>query len=92
MNDNDWDINTDGGALRIYLNTQNQYNVTNMDSNTHFQYVDISPTNGRLLIFDSRLIHSVQKVTSPYKRRRALTLWINRPNDSGVRGEMYVSG
>jgi hypothetical protein len=44
------------------------------------------------LIFDSTLVHSVEKVTHPTQLRRALTLWVLRPNDSGVRGETYDEG
>jgi len=50
--------------------------------------IDISPVGGRMLIFDSRLVHSVEPVTTT-KVRRALTVWINRPNNSGVRGETF---
>ena len=56
------------------------------------EFVDINPTNGRLLLFDSRLYHSVQKVKSASKSRLALTLWIMRPEDSGVRGEIWDEG
>jgi Rps23 Pro-64 3,4-dihydroxylase Tpa1-like proline 4-hydroxylase len=93
MNDNDWDVSADGGALRLYFNTQHIYNPMDVitDSSTHYDFVDVSPTNGRLLIFDSCLVHSVQPVLSPLKQRRALTLWINRLNTNGVRGEMYES-
>jgi hypothetical protein len=89
MNDNNWDVNIDGGTLRLYPNTQHIYNPMDVTKSDRFKFVDIAPTNGRLLIFDACLVHSVQKVTSVYKQRRALTLWINRPNYSGVRGEMY---
>jgi hypothetical protein len=74
-----------GGALRMYPNTQHLFNVNDALS---MDYVDIVPKNGRLLVFDSKLVHSVEKVTHPNKLRRALTLWINRPNDSGVKGEV----
>ena len=88
MNDNEWDLEHDQGALRIYPNTQNMYSVEKAVTMAGDNFVDISPMNGRLVIFDSRLVHSVQKVTSTHKLRRALTLWINRPNNSGVRGEV----
>lgn len=48
--------------------------------------------NGRLLIFDSKLVHSVEKTLGENKRRRALTLWTLRPDDSGVVGEIYDIG
>ena len=90
LNDNDWNVDTDGsGALRLYPNSQYEFDPIEVALNRRFDFVDIVPKNGRLLIFDSRLVHSVEKVTSTHRRRRALTLWINRLNDSGVRGEMY---
>jgi Rps23 Pro-64 3,4-dihydroxylase Tpa1-like proline 4-hydroxylase len=89
MNDNDWDMERDGGALRLYPGSQHFRSLEDAVAAGQDNYVDISPVNGRLLLFDSCLVHSVQKVTSPNKRRRALTLWINRPNNSGVRGEVY---
>ena len=89
LNDNDWNVDTDGGALRLYPNSQYEFDPIEVALNRRFDFVDIVPKNGRLLIFDSRLVHSVEKVTSTHRRRLALTLWINRLNDSGVRGEMY---
>ena len=77
---------SDGGALRLYLNSRDMHNK---DAQETCPYVDIIPKNGRLLIFDSCMVHSVQKFLSPTKLRRALTLWILRPNDSGVTGETY---
>lgn len=78
----------DGGALRLYPHTRNLKNADDAIVNGH-DYVDISPKNGRLIIFDSCCIHSVEIVTHKTKKRRALTLWINRPDDSGVEGEQY---
>lgn len=91
MTTKDWDTDRDGGALRLYLDSQPFPTPTQAvaAAKRRDQYVDISPINGRLLVFDSRLVHSVQRVTSSHKRRRALTLWINQPNNSGVRGEVY---
>ena len=86
MNDRDWNLETDGGALRLYPNTQH---LRNVDEALGMDHVDVAPIQGRLLVFDSCLVHSVQKVKHPNKVRRALTLWINRPNDSGVKGEEY---
>ena len=87
-------MDQDGGALRIYPRSQHfrtpDEAVTCSSRETGGAgHVDISPINGRLLIFDSHLVHAVQKVTSPNKVRRALTLWINRPNNSGVGGETF---
>ena len=89
MNDYDWDLSIDGGALRLYPHSQHCRTPSDAVAEIA-DYIDISPINGRLLLFDSRLVHSVQINTSPNeKRRRALTLWINRPNNSGVQGEVY---
>lgn len=84
----DWDQLEDGGALRLYPNTQH---LIQADDAIHqrFNYLDVSPKNGRLIIFDSCLIHSVERVTNTNKKRRALTLWIARPNNSGVQGENF---
>lgn len=78
----------DGGALRLYPQTQN---LESPDDAIHqgCGYIDVSPENGRLIIFDACLIHSVERVTQKTKKRRALTLWINRPDDSGVQGENF---
>ena len=77
---------SDGGALRLFLKSREK---SSKDAQKTCQYVDIIPKNGRLLIFDSCMVHSVEEVTNPTKIRRALTLWILRPNDSGVAGELY---
>lgn len=75
----DWS-SANGGALRIYPDSKY---VTDIDDAG--RHVDIVPKNGRLLIFDSMLVHSVEKVIGNSQRRRALTLWIKRPDDSGVK-------
>ncbi len=88
----DWDKDKDGGALRIYPNTAHLTDpaevmaVKNQSQQyeNQYEYEDIDPCNGKLLIFDSRLVHSVEKVTSADKKRLALTLWMMRPEDSGV--------
>ena len=79
----DWDINKDGGALRIYPNTQDLLDPSDVITK-QYEYEDINPNNGKLLIFDSRLVHSVEKVISKDKKRLALTLWMMKPEDSGV--------
>ncbi|KAL3937017.1 MAG: hypothetical protein SGBAC_007787 [Bacillariaceae sp.] len=78
----DWE-EKDGGALRLYPHTRNLVNPDDAILNG-YDFVDVSPKNGRLIIFDSCNIHSVEKVTHKEKKRRALTLWINRPDNSGV--------
>ena len=76
-----------GGALRLYLNSRH-YQCPE-EAVRQCDYVDILPENGRLLIFDSCLVHAVQRVTQGRQTRRALTLWINRPDDSNVPGEVF---
>jgi hypothetical protein len=82
----DWQ-ERDGGALRIYLGSRDVSRPS--EAKQTCDHVDIFPRNGRLVLFDSCLIHSVERVKHESKVRRALTLWINRPNDSGVGGEDY---
>lgn len=90
LND-EWNIDEDGGALRLYPQSQKYHSPDEAveDSGNNHGFVDISPNHGRLLIFDSRLVHSVEPVTTSKKVRRALTLWINRPNNSEVPGETF---
>ena len=83
----DWN-EEDGGALRLYPNTRRLWNADDAIQ-YGYDYIDVSPENGQIIIFDSCLIHSVEKVTHNTKKRRALTLWITRPDDSGVVGEQY---
>lgn len=79
----DWDMEQDGGALRIYPNTIHLTDPSEAVEK-QLEYEDINPSNGKLLIFDSRLVHSVEKVISSMKKRLALTIWIMRPEDCGV--------
>jgi Rps23 Pro-64 3,4-dihydroxylase Tpa1-like proline 4-hydroxylase len=80
----DW-TSQDGGALRIYEDSTQLVSADDLSSLT---YTEILPKNGRLLIFDSKLVHSVEKVTTSAKKRRALTIWIKRPIGGGVQGEI----
>jgi Rps23 Pro-64 3,4-dihydroxylase Tpa1-like proline 4-hydroxylase len=76
----------DGGAVRLYLRSQALQYVQEVYSESEeprWHVVDVLPSNGRLLLFDSRLVHSVEPVLSE-KKRRALTLWIKRPMEGGV--------
>ena len=73
----------DGGALRIYPNTSHLRDPSDVFK-MNLKYEDINPSNGKLLIFDSRLVHSVEKVTTLEKKRLALTIWMMRPEDCGV--------
>lgn len=104
MND-DWDEDQDGGALRLYpgsrdllepkqvlgttTTTQQKYDNTSDPEEAAWDHVDVSPSNGRMILFDSCLAHSVEAVTTSTKVRRALTLWIYRPEDSGAKGEQF---
>ena len=91
--DDDWDYKKDGGALRIYKQSSHYPHPKDVLSHKGCDYVDINPTNGKLLLFDSTLIHSVQKVTSPIKKRFAFTLWTLRPIDNPyIVGETYDIG
>jgi 2OG-Fe(II) oxygenase superfamily len=82
----DWTAD-DGGALRIYPGSRDL--LYPKEAITTLQSVDIYPLNGRLVIFDSCLVHSVERVNHLTKVRRALTFWITRPDDSDVQGETY---
>uniref|UniRef100_A0A7S2MHR9 Fe2OG dioxygenase domain-containing protein n=1 Tax=Octactis speculum TaxID=3111310 RepID=A0A7S2MHR9_9STRA len=53
-------------------------------------FVDIVPRAGRLVIFDSRLIHEV--MPSRDLPRQAITMWIGRPVDNQVKGETWDAG
>jgi Rps23 Pro-64 3,4-dihydroxylase Tpa1-like proline 4-hydroxylase len=77
----------DGGALRIYLGSREVSRPT--EAKEICDHIDIFPQNGRLVLFDSCLFHSVERVKDKTKVRRALTLWINRPDESGVGGEQF---
>ena len=79
----------DGGALRLFLDSTEL--LSPAEAKTRCPYVDIVPSNGRLLVFDSTLVHSVEKVTQSETPRQALTLWILRPEESGARGEVYYT-
>ena len=84
-NDN-W-TSSNGGALRIYPDSKYVPDVDDAGL-----YVDVIPKNGRLLIFDSMLVHSVERVIGDEQKRRALTLWIKRPDDSGVKAPRVTKG
>ena len=78
---------SDGGQLRMYLDSAHVESPSTA-RDTH-EYIDVNPSNGKLLLFDSRMVHSVEEVLNENKIRRALTLWITRPEESGVSGEDY---
>ncbi|KAG7372509.1 2-oxyglutarate/Fe(II) oxygenase [Nitzschia inconspicua] len=82
-NDN-WS-DADGGALRIYSDSTEWESCK--DAKPTSDYTDVFPSNGRLVIFDSKLAHSVEKVLTD-KERHALTVWILRPTEQSVEGEV----
>lgn len=79
----DW-VSSDGGALRIYKDSSLLENV--QDACNLCDYADVFPRNGRLVIFDSTLVHAVREVKTD-KIRRALTLWLLQPTAANVQGE-----
>ena len=83
----------DGGQLRIYLGSEEVYLDKNMvyPSLKEHETVDIEPVNCRLLIFDSRLLHSVKPVLQSDYPRQALTVWISRPEDRPLYGDILHS-
>ena len=82
----------DGGALRLRLNSQNirlaEDFVYPPDTWRECDTVDIEPLNGRLVVFDSGLSHSVEKVLQKEYARLALTVWILRPQDRPLYGDI----
>lgn len=84
----DWNVQHDGGALRIYPNTVD-FTDPSIAKQNNLPYEDVTPKNGKLLIFDSRLVHSVEHVLSSNKERLAMTIWISRPEDSGVSVDIW---
>ena len=80
----DW-TSDDGGALRIYKDST-QLRRTK-DACASCDYTDVVPQNGKLVLFDSKLVHSVEKVLTN-RQRRALTIWIMRPSEERVQGEI----
>ena len=80
----DWEP-SDGGALRMYMDSRELAEAKDAPALCH--HADILPQNGRLVIFDSTLVHSVEKVHAD-KFRRALTVWIRQPTDENVQGEV----
>lgn len=85
----------DGGVLRLYRNSQgarlNENLVYPNGLLQSYSTVDIEPTNGRLLLFDSALLHSVEPVLQNKYSRLALTIWITRPEDRPLYGDILHS-
>jgi SM-20-related protein len=67
VNDETWDVETDGGSLRLYLNTEEEHSST----------LDVPPTSGTLVVFQSNAIpHEVLDTT---RERCVVVGWYNRP-------------
>jgi SM-20-related protein len=67
VNDETWDVETDGGSLRLYLNTEEEHSST----------LDVPPTSGTLVLFQSNAIpHEVLDTT---RERCVVVGWYNRP-------------
>lgn len=69
----DWQA-ANGGALRIYLNEQDNYDVKHqLATHNHSQYVDILPSAGKLVLFlSAQFWHEVLPATAV---RTSLTGW-----------------
>jgi len=104
-NRRDWDKSVDGGCLRVYLESgggpasvcgQALLNPGNAGLDEAVEcwprgkVVEVAPIGGRLVIFDSTLIHEVRPSIS--ESRRALTMWIGRPCSNEARGETWDLG
>ncbi|CAE7781557.1 egl-9 [Symbiodinium sp. KB8] len=70
----DWDAHRDGGALKLYPQTEDFESPPLPDHPS----VCFSPKAGTLVIFFSSLWH---EVLPAYRPRRALTMWILRPEE-----------
>lgn len=70
LNDPDWDTDRDGGALRAYVGADS----TDDEGHSARKIVDICPKGGLLVMFRSRVL--LHEVLPAYKRRWALSIWI----------------
>lgn len=76
LNQPDWDIHTDGGALRLYFDS-NPDNVVSPINEDSSHVVDIIPMGGTLVLFPSdALPHAV---LNTQRERMAVVGWFNRP-------------
>ena len=84
----------DGGALALYRGSEGVRAMAEATAEgAPYEVADMRPLDGRLLVFDSRLVHAVRPNTSADgKLRTALTLWITRPTDEPVGGEVWDEG
>lgn len=73
LNDPSWDCTTDGGALRLHLDSGGDELPTGESPN----FIDVTPAGGTLVLFPSdRMPHEVLDTT---KERMAVVGWYNRP-------------
>lgn len=70
LNDPDWDMERDGGALRAYVGAD----TTDQEGNSARKIVDICPKGGTLVMFRSRVL--LHEVLPAHRRRWALSVWI----------------
>jgi len=97
----DWELQSDGGALQLYPNSEHleeaptEANASRSPASNgsrevlhraekSLKPVTIAPLGGRLVIFFSALWH---RVMPAHRLRRALTLWILRPDEAFMRGQ-----
>eukprot|EP00747_Dinoflagellata_sp_TGD_P091786 gnl/TRDRNA2_/TRDRNA2_165184_c0_seq1.p1 gnl/TRDRNA2_/TRDRNA2_165184_c0~~gnl/TRDRNA2_/TRDRNA2_165184_c0_seq1.p1 ORF type:complete len:396 (+),score=54.77 gnl/TRDRNA2_/TRDRNA2_165184_c0_seq1:88-1188(+) len=78
-NPGDWDLDRDGGALRLYPHSSHLLTEAELQKEIEKKTIEpttVSPLGGRIVIFFSSLWHEVMPA---YRERRAVTLWIFRP-------------
>ena len=85
----EWNTTTDGGQLRLYLNHQTENDATTTRTTRTLDFtndayqqeydtvLDVSPTNGTLVLFDSHVIP--HEVLNTYRERYVIIGWFNRP-------------
>ena len=93
-NDPDWRADIDGGVLRVLLGSAGASTSCAAAMRTGgaaalavaaaawpaARTVNVAPLGGRLVVFDARLVHEVRPAA---RTRRAITQWIDRPEDGG---------
>jgi hypothetical protein len=70
LNDDNWNVETDGGALKCYMNSAPEDNT----GETATVIKSVAPIGGTLVLFDSRYL--LHEVCPSNRERYALTLWI----------------
>ena len=72
LNPDDWDVELDGGALRMFSSSAN---VDNNDESVSEHYVDVTPFSDRMVVFRSDCIEH-QVMPSLRRKRIAITVWL----------------